>query len=194
MKKYLLAIALFISLTVVAQEIVKDQQYSINLGFPGLSLAGEFRIAPQSTILASAGYGILSINTVNVNRYRGKAEKAGDVSFPKPGIAPFISLENRNYYNLQKRLSNGKLIENNSGNYWGLRATAFLPPALVVGENEHIKTNYRFGAIYGLQRSFGNGGRWLFNFNTGISMWANYNFSFISAGPALNASMGYRLK
>jgi hypothetical protein len=69
-------------------------------------------------------------------------------------LVPFLDLQYRNYYNFEKRLSKGKNIESNSGNFWGLR---MLTRGEAFASNFSRTSNYdfAFSPVWGLQRKYG---------------------------------------
>jgi hypothetical protein len=73
------------------------------------------------------------------------------------GLAPNITADFRNYYNFGKRLSKGKNINNNSGNYLALRAEIRLPA--VVNKDQFTAYNYgpAVGGVWGIQRVYNSG-------------------------------------
>ncbi|AEM71952.1 hypothetical protein Murru_2930 [Allomuricauda ruestringensis DSM 13258] len=69
-------------------------------------------------------------------------------------ISPFVDIQYKLFYNRKKRVSKGKSILYNSGNYVSLRGiTRFLPLTENVVRTD--KTDFAIGPTWGLQRSFG---------------------------------------
>ena len=69
-------------------------------------------------------------------------------------IAPFIDIEYRKFYNLDKRLEKKKTIKYNSGHYWGAR---FLFRGKEISSN-FIRTDdvdFSIGPVWGIQRTYG---------------------------------------
>ena len=68
-------------------------------------------------------------------------------------IAPFLDLQHKWYYNLEKRLSKNKSISNNSGNFISAR---FLTRGHSIADNLDRTSNFDFAVMptWGLQRSY----------------------------------------
>ena len=111
MKKQLYLLFFFISLTSFGQKTTNDLQniFRANVLSPGLEM--EVPLSENSTFAANAGIGIQG--SYNNLSYTG----SGFIYF----IAPFVDLSYKKFYSRDKRLSKGKNISSNSGNYWSAR-------------------------------------------------------------------------
>ncbi len=81
-----------------------------------------------------------------------------DLTFAENGIiyiiAPFVDLQEKWFYNMNKRIRKGRTTENNSGNFISMRA---IGRGSSIAENVHRTTNYdfAFGPTWGIQRKYG---------------------------------------
>lgn len=69
-------------------------------------------------------------------------------------IAPFLDLQEKWFYNLNKRLGKNKTVQNNSGNFISAR---FLTRGPSISENVHRTSefDFAFGPTWGIQRKYG---------------------------------------
>ena len=69
-------------------------------------------------------------------------------------ISPFVDLQHKWYYNRNKRLTKGKNIEGNAGNYFSVRGiTRFAAISENVTRTDNL--DFAVGPTWGLQRSYG---------------------------------------
>lgn len=70
-------------------------------------------------------------------------------------IAPFLDLQQKWFYNLEKRNRKGKVIKNNSGNFISVR---FITRGNSITDNVTRSSNFDFaiGPTWGIQRKYGN--------------------------------------
>jgi hypothetical protein len=133
------------SFTIFAQEKSTDKNtekvFRINFINPGL----EYELPTGKNTTFSGGIGA---------GYNGSYP---DLSIQKESgflyiIAPFLDLQEKFYYNFEKRKDKGKSIVNNSGNFVSLR---FLTRGPSIEENVVRSTEYDFAisATWGIQRS-----------------------------------------
>jgi len=145
MKKSIFLIYFLFSFTVFAQEKFTDVRtekvFRINFINPGAEL--ELPTGARTTFSAGIGAG-----------YNGSYP---DLSIKKESgflyiIAPFLDLQQKWYYNFDKRINKGKSIVNNSGNFLSLR---FLTRGPSIEENVVRSTEYDFAIspTWGIQRS-----------------------------------------
>lgn len=104
-------------------------------------------------------------------------------------IRPALDVQIRHYYNLNKRLSKGKKVARNSGNYIaGVVAAA--GPSIVKSDNVYIPDfTLLLGAIWGIQRNYGE--RFMMNVNVGPGV--NFYDSKSEFAPILGLTLGFRL-
>lgn len=114
----------------------------INIINPGIEY--ELAIMNHSAIIANAGFGY-------GGSYPNLSSYANGFVY---SIVPFLDLQYRNYYNFEKRLSKGKNIESNSGNFWGLRMLS-RGEALASNFTRTSDYDFAFSPVWGLQRKYG---------------------------------------
>jgi len=101
-------------------------------------------------------------------------------------IVPFTDIQYRSYYNLDKRLSKGKNIKNNSGNFWGIRLLTRFKEL----DGNFIRTSnidFAVNPIWGLQRSFG---KINLLFDIGIAYYFD-NIGNDGISPTIEFGLGY---
>lgn len=106
-------------------------------------------------------------------------------------LAPVLIVEPRYYYNLAKRVSKQKTINNNSGNFITLTAR-YRPDGFVISNMEHIENAPYISFIpkWGIRRQLGTH----FNYETGIGVGYRYYLNPSSSGEIaidVHARIGY---
>lgn len=73
------------------------------------------------------------------------------------GFVPKLSVDFRNYYNFERRLSKGKNITHNSGNFLALRTQYIFDP--IIGKEDFLNYNngITLGGVWGIQRVYSSG-------------------------------------
>jgi len=93
-------------------------------------------------------------------------------------VNPYLLLEGRYYYNLQKRVDNGKKISNYSGNYFACfyRYNAYEYQAGVSNRNREdlLRDVQYMGLWWGLQRNLGSKELFYINWSIGPSLKTNW--------------------
>jgi len=145
MKKILLLLALtyFLVNFTCAQstEVYREKVFRLNLINPGIEY--EYAFLSKSTVLFNIGVGY-------GGSYPNLTKGASGWLYV---ITPFIDIQYRYYYNLNRRIEKGKNINYNSGDFFGFRS-------LSRGEDfdsnftRSSEYDFAFGPIWGLQRSF----------------------------------------
>ena len=125
-KYLLLAIGIFYSSTSFAQEnvSVEDnlQQLKLSAIVPSLEYSLEKKISDKSVFEFKGGIGLgleFSSSYIAVNDNKDYFNKYSAYS-----LYPIVQFGYKNYYNLNKRFSKGKIISNNSGNFFGVSLIA----------------------------------------------------------------------
>ncbi len=145
---------LLLVITLNAQEVskVKDNLFRINILNPGLTF--EKAVGRKETLCLDANLSLTYTTSVAT------------------GIAktPFVRLQFREYYNLNRRIAKNKNILNNSGNYIALNNSYYFK---TINDNDfiYIDDGFNIGTTWGMQRTYKSGLN--INFNTGLG----YNFS-----------------
>lgn len=115
--------------------------FRINIINPGVEY--ELPVFNQSVVLFNVGIGYCE-SYPNLTTYSNGWLYS---------ISPFIDVQYRNYYNLEKRLNKQKNISYNSGNFWGVR---LLTRGKEFNSNFTRTSNidFAFSPIWGIQRSY----------------------------------------
>lgn len=180
MKKFVLLVILLSAPAIFAQSAADPDlpgttdQFSLNLIFP--SIEYEKSISDKSTLDAMIKLGF----AYHDGYYLDEEEY---------GIFPFFELQYRHYYNLAKRLSKGKKITENSGNYFsGMLELGGGDP--VIGNMENAVDFYgALGPVWGLQRVYNSNIK--FNLNLGAAYWWN-NLGNQGISPVIGFQLGYK--
>ena len=175
---------LSISLFSFAQENSKPQLQpltKLDLGLQGVGVTFERRLGNSTTIDLSAGFG------GGYDIWSNSFTYAVNI----PGLAGYISITPKFYYNLEKRIAKGKPTDYNSGNYIGLRLKY---ATRSISEATNIRDALLFNIHWGLQRWIGK--RWTMNthFGAGYAVDAtDLNNSGGTIYPALDLKFSYVL-
>lgn len=103
--------------------------------------------------------------------------------------SPFIRGQYRYYYNLEKRVSKGKDISNNSGCFIAVSTSYYCKP---IGNDLYISNydGFTLGGIWGFQKSYKSGINLSDNTGIGYNLSNNQSHKIL---PILNFTVGYRL-
>ncbi|MEZ7496374.1 hypothetical protein QO206_12815 [Leeuwenhoekiella aequorea] len=161
MKKSLLSLFLILSFTTFyAQETISvntEKVWRVNFLNPAIEL--ELPTGEYSTFSSAIGIG-----------YNGGYP---DLTYGGNGfiyiISPFVDIQQKWFYNLNKRISKNKTIDNNSGNFVALR---FITRGNSIAENVSRTSNFDFavGPTWGIQRKYGE------NFHLLVDIGPQYYF------------------
>jgi hypothetical protein len=167
--KYKLVYFLFLT-TILAYSqnaTVEKNLFGVQIGFPNLiSFQFETRLARTITLHNEAGLSYFA-STSN-SKTSGIEDK--NIS----GIAPFINIEPRWYYSLDRRFKKGKKILNNSANFISLN-TVYLSSKTPINQNYEEATVYSAILVmptFGIRRAFAK--QFFYEFSYGIGF--QYNF------------------
>lgn len=137
---------LFLPIIVIGQNNdsgkLTSKVYRLNFLNPGFEI--EFPVSSRFTFSANAGVGYGGAYP-NLTR--------ADNGFVYI-ISPFIDLQFKRFYNLEKRLDSGKSIKNNSGNFLSAR---LLWRGSSIDDNviRSTQNDFSFSATWGIQRNYG---------------------------------------
>ncbi|WP_422104379.1 hypothetical protein [Winogradskyella sp.] len=164
MKKQVLTL-LFLGLTLIVKSQNSTEQvqkssveksiFGIQTGFAGLWVYNELKLSNQIALRTEIGFDAYD----------------NDEFYPDAGflLTTFITAEPRWYYNLNKRQSKSKRIDNNSGNFFSLK-TSFRSDNLLLdfgdANNARIVDNLAIIPTWGIRRNIGNH----FNYETGLGL------------------------
>lgn len=154
MKKLSLSILFaFLTISIYAQvqeRYTTEKVWRINFINPGVEL--ELPTGDYSTFSTNLGVG-----------YGGSYP---DLTYGGSGfiyiIAPFLDLQQKWFYNINKRAGKEKIVANNSGNFFSLR---MITRGNSIAENVSRTSNFDFvlGPTWGIQRKFGRNFHLLFD-------------------------------
>lgn len=176
--KKILTLSLIICATYVnAQETsnanarVEKSIFGIQTGFLGIWVNNESRLSNTVALKTELGF---------------DAGLWGGDFYDGTGflLTPVITVEPRLYYNLKKRVSKSRSIENNSGNFISLK-TSLHPDWFVISNYEGLRviSDVSIVPTWGIRRHIGRH----FNYEAGIGLGYRYIFAK-SAGYAKNES------
>jgi len=154
MKKNLLTLLMGLSMTLIyAQKkdtIETEKIWRVNFINPGVEL--ELPTGTYSTF--SAGLGI------------GYGGGYPDLTFGGSGfiyiISPFLDVQEKWFYNLNKRSNKNRTTQNNSGNYISLRLIT-RGNSIAENVNRTSKFDFAIGPTWGIQRKYGKNFHLLFD-------------------------------
>jgi len=186
MKRQIFTLAmLFFGTASLAQKNTENKLRSLtklNLELQGFGFSFEPRVDNLATIDLSTGIG--------TGGYDIWSESLTYVFYPQ-GPTAFLSITPKFYYNRNKRLTKGKPVALNSGNYFGLRIKY---TSSSIAENTDIRDALLFNVHWGMQRVLGK--RWTLNSHFGIGYAIDATDLSNSEGtfyPALDLKFSYIL-
>lgn len=163
------------------KEIAKTEStHTLDIGFISAGYTYEYAFAPKFTL--NFGVGAVS----HIRHYSSFIFDAGD--FWYYSIHPYVTVEPRYYYNLQKRLNKGKRIDGNRGSFLALQGAYIFKPVI------EYNVQYRNGAFFvspywGLHRIWWN--HVLFEFQAGMAFAFN-RYGDSDTGIRLGIRLGYK--
>lgn len=184
--KKLSILLIFSAQALFAQDYtVEKSTFSFQTGFVGFWLNNESRLSDQFTLKTEIGLDVFT------------NKDDDDANFD--ALVPVITFEPRWYYNLEKRGTKGKNIDNNAANFIAL-TTIYHPDWFVISGTDNAYVNHQIAIIpkWGIKRNIGKS-----NFNYELGAGLGYNFilkrkySFEDSGEVwldLHARIGYTFK
>jgi hypothetical protein len=146
----------------------------LDLSLQGVGLTFEPRLSRNITTDLSAGIG----GGYNIS------EGSIDYQVIKPAL--YISATPKYFYNIKKRIDEGKTIQNNSGNFIGFRLKYNMP---LSKKTDMIRNSVLANIHWGLQRAFGN--NWLFSSQIGVGYAQDIDNNFGTIYPTLDFKFSY---
>ena len=177
MKSFIFLGFVLLSFLVKAQEeekvSVNKNLYGVQLGIVNSSFYYETKLDRKIALRGEAGLELLS-STID---YVDPAMKDETTSF----ISPYLSLEPRWYYGIDRRARLKKNIKNNSSNYVSLRTSYFFTDASLTNTgNFDIDPSFWIVPKFGIRRVFAK------HFNYEVSGGMGYQYSFFSDKKYVN--------
>lgn len=158
---------------------LKSSQVKANLLLIGASANYEKSISRRTSLNFEA--------SLNYGFFYAYSDFAGE-SFGYT-LAPMLSVEGRHYYNLDKRVSKGKSIANNSGNFLSVELGYSFTP--IAYDNMYNNPAVAITPSWGMQRGIGK--RFSFELLLGYSFRYDSRAEEGSATPAIGLKFGYIL-
>lgn len=146
----------------------------IDLGLQGIGFTFEPRLGNGVTTDLSLGFG------------GGYDISEGSIDFQVVKPALYFSVTPKYFYNFKKRAIKGKAVQNNSGNYIGLRLKYNMP---LYKKTDIIRNSILTNIHWGLQRPLGN--NWLFSSHIGIGYAHDIDYHFGTIYPAVDFKFCY---
>ena len=180
MKKIILLVAVLGFLSASYGQEHADTRLSslakIDLGLQGVGFTYEPRLSNKLTADLSAGFG------------GGYSITEESIEYQLLEPALYFSVTPKYFYNLQKRIDNGKSVQHNSGNYIGIRLTYNMP---LSNKTDEIRNSFLVNIHWGIQRAIGN--RWTINSHIGVGYAEDIDYHFGTIYPALDFKFSYIL-
>jgi hypothetical protein len=170
MKRILILGFVLSTLIAKAQETsVEKSIYGVQLGLVNLSFQNETKLDRKIALRTEVGVELISTTVKSYNP--DLKDKTYSI------IAPYISLEPRWYYGLDRRARLGRNIKYNSSNYLSLK-TAFISNRTPITNLDNVKIVSALYAIpeFGIRRSFAK------HFNYEFSGGVGYHYNIFGDG------------
>ncbi len=178
---YLLVILLLnfgISSQVYSQEKNTEKVWRVNFLNPGIE--HEFSTGNNSTLSIGAGIGF------NISYPNTRPEGIG-LAY---AINPFLDVQQKWFYNFEKRKEKELSIKNNSGNF--IAARLLTRGKTIFGDNKINETlDFAVGPTWGLQRNYGKNFHFLFDIGPFYYFDVNGNSGFFPLMVQIN--LGFNL-
>ena len=146
----------------------------LDLGLQGIGLTFEPRLSNTVTTDLSLGFG----GGYNIS------EESINYQVFKPAL--YFSVTPKYFYNLKKRINNGKTIQYNSGNYIGVRLKYNMP---LYKKSDIIRNSILTNIHWGIQRVIGN--HWTINSHIGVGYAQDIDYDFGTIYPAIDFKFSY---
>ncbi len=176
--KRIILLQLFIltALQAIGQEGLKSSQVKANLILFGTSASYEKSISRKTSLNFEAGLNYWF--SYAYSDYFGS-----DFGYT---LAPIVSVEGRHYYNLDKRLRQGKSIANNSGNFLSVGLGYTFTP---IDSDMYEDPVVAITPAWGMQRGIGK--RFSMELLLGYSFRYDIGYEELSATPIVEFKFGY---
>lgn len=163
LKKNLLVYLFFcISLSLTAQDTIKEKNTTTVWRINFLNPAGEFEMPTGNNSVLSAGLGIgFGGSYPYLNKGIAKNKYSINTGFIYM-ITPFLDIQQKWFYNFARRKQKNKIIKNNSADFFSLR---FLTRGNAISTNIDRTSDFDFAICptWGMQRNFGNNFYFMFD-------------------------------
>ena len=146
----------------------------LDLGLQGIGLTYQPRVSNSVTTDLSFGFG------------GGYDISEGSIDYQVFKPALYFSATPKYFYNLKKRINNGKTVQYNSGNYIGVRLKYNMP---LYKKSDIIRNSILTNIHWGIQRVIGN--HWTFNSHIGVGYAHDIDYDFGTIYPAIDFKFSY---
>jgi hypothetical protein len=155
-----------------------QSNHFIDIGIIGAGYTYEYAFADHYTI--SGGVGIAGNVSYTSGWYDGNKWRYS--------LHPYVSVEPRYYYNLQKRVNKGKSIDGNTGSFLAVQCNYIFKPIVKHKIYDEL-SGFAVAPYWGLRRVWWE--HFLFEFHAGLAFgWNNFNDS--NVGITLGLRLGYK--
>ena len=155
-----------------------ESNHAIDIGFVGAGYTYEYAFNNKFTLNLGAGI----MGSV------GYASSSFSGSYSYYSFHPYLKIEPRYYYNLQRRLEKGKNIYDNQGSFFAVECAYVFKP--FAEHNVHYESaTFGFAPYWGLRRIWWE--HFLFEFGAGLSFGFN-NYSNSKVGIHIGIRLGYK--
>ncbi|AXT49724.1 hypothetical protein D1818_02400 [Aquimarina sp. BL5] len=159
---------------------VEKSIFGIQIGVMGVWVHNELKLSNQVVLRSEVGIAIV-----------GLWAEGNDTQVGNGYSLPIVALEPRWYYNLNKRASQGKRIDCNSGNYVSLRGSYYFYDDVDTDTQRNLSSHPFTAISWGIRRNIGNH----FNYEAGVGVglgFGNNTGREIGLTPYFNLKIGYR--
>ncbi len=179
MRKCIVLVFVLINFLTSAQETekvsVEENLFGVQLGVISASFQYETKLARKITLYSELGFG-LSFLTIKNDDPAIDDEKSTI-------IFPFLNLEPRWYFGLDRRVKLGRNIRNNSSNYLSLATTFYSNETLLLNTGDfNVTPQLSIVPQFGIRRAFAK------NFNYELSGGVGYGYNFFDDAKGCNCS------
>lgn len=180
-RKLLLSILFCAALNATAQEH-KFKPLQIDLNIAGVGVKTTYHLSQKLELDAGLGYGLSAIGSIHRMNYvkPAKTERGGDGWLPDIYHSPYLKL------GILYQFAASSSPKPSIG-YTKLQYTGWLPATnLSSREDPTLSYQHRLALKAGFRKALNKRQTRSINLEAGAALCANYNLSFISAGPQFN--------
>ncbi|MDR3286412.1 MAG: hypothetical protein LBT27_03100 [Prevotellaceae bacterium] len=155
-----------------------ESTHIVDVGWVGVGYTYEYAFAEHYTISGGAG----------ITGYAGYTSSDFFGNYWTYAFHPYVSIEPRYYYNLQKRVRKGKSIDGNTGSFLAVQGSYIFKPIKKHNVYGSVST-FAVAPYWGLRRIWWN--HLLFEFRAGLAFGFN-NYNDSNVGITLGIRLGYK--
>lgn len=169
-KLFIAAVLLLCCLNVLSQETqkpaVEKNLFAVNLGIVSVGFQYEGRLARKWALHAETG---ISLNPYTVSGYTNSMDKTEYIT------SPYLIVEPRFYYGLDRRQRHHRNTKNNSSNYISLKTHFAAADWAVTNSDKRFEPASALYIVpsYGIRRSFAK--RFFYEFSFGVGLQHNFH-------------------